>query len=124
MSTAREKQARRRAKIKADPELYQAKLLKDRTDSIASSTPGTDNAAQHQLPALKFTVGQWVVVKYQSEDFPGEMTRIENSDVEVNVMHRSANAWKWPRLEDKIMRIINPPSVAGSRGQFAFKDII
>ena len=30
MSTAGERQARRRAKIKADPELYQAKLLKDR----------------------------------------------------------------------------------------------
>ena len=74
-----------------------------------------------QLPALKFTVGQWVVVKYEVEDFPGEVTRIENSDVEVNVMHRSANAWKWPKLQDKIyysrdkiMWIINPPS--GSRG--------
>lgn len=30
MSTAKERQAKRRARIKADPELYQAKLLKDR----------------------------------------------------------------------------------------------
>ena len=30
MSTAKERQAKRRAKIKADPELYQAQLLKDR----------------------------------------------------------------------------------------------
>jgi len=30
MSTAKERQAKRRAKIKADPELYQAQLLKDK----------------------------------------------------------------------------------------------
>ena len=30
MSTAKERQAKRRTKIKADPELYQAQLLKDR----------------------------------------------------------------------------------------------
>ena len=30
MSVAKERQAKRRAKIKADPELYQAQLLKDR----------------------------------------------------------------------------------------------
>ena len=30
MSTAKERQVKRTAKIKADPELYQAQLLKDR----------------------------------------------------------------------------------------------
>ena len=40
-------------------------------DSITS--PGTDNAAQPQLPALKLTVGQWVVAKYKGQEFPGEV---------------------------------------------------
>ena len=69
-------------------------------------------------------------MKYEDEEFPGEVTCIEDTDVEVNVMHRSANVWKWPRPEDKIfysrtqvVRVINPPSVAGNRGQFMFEDI-
>ena len=69
-------------------------------------------------------------MKYKGEEFPGEVTCIEDSDVEVNVMHRSANSWKWPRPKDKIfysrnkiVHVINPPSVAGNRGQFVFKDI-
>ena len=68
-------------------------------------------------------IGEWVIVNYEGEEFPGEVTCIEDSDVEVNVMHRSANAWKWPRPEDKIFysrdKIVNPPSV-GNRGQFVF----
>ena len=101
------------------------------TNSLTQEdSPGADNAAQSQLPALNLTAGQWVVVKYEDEEFPGEVC-IENSEFEVNVMHKSANAWKWPRLEDKIfysrdkiVRVINPPSVAGNRGQFVFEDVI
>ena len=80
-------------------------------------------------PTLNLTIGQWVVVQYEDEQFPGEVTSTEENDVEVNVMHRSANAWKWPKKEDKIyyskssiVRVINPPSVAGRRGQFMFED--
>ena len=61
-----------------------------------------EDSAQPQLSALNLTTGLWVVVKYAGEEFPGEVTCIEDSDVEVNVMHRSANTWKWPRPEDKI----------------------
>ena len=80
-----------------------------------------EDDVQPQLPALNLTIGLWVIVKYEGEEFPGEVTCIEDSDVEVNVMHKSANSWKWPRPEDKIfysrnkiVRVINPPSVAGN----------
>ena len=69
-------------------------------------------------------------MKYEGEVFPGEVTCIEDSDVEVKVMHTRANAWKWPRPEDKIFYsrnkiecVINPPSVSGNREQFVFEDI-
>ena len=55
---------------------------------------------------------------------------MEDSDIEVSVMHKSVNAWKWPRPEDKIfdpatqiVRVIDPPTVAGNRGQFVFENI-
>ena len=39
---------------------------------------------------------------YDGEKFPGEVTTIDSSDVEVSVMYRSANVWEWPTPEDKI----------------------
>ena len=62
--------------------------------SISTSTfehdiPVEDNA-QHET--LNFSIGQWVLVNYEGDEFPGEVTSMEDSDVEVNVMHRSANA--------------------------------
>ena len=76
------------------------------------------------------TIGLWIIVKYADEEYPGEVTSIEDSDIEVSVMHKSVNAWKWPRHEDKIfypatqiVRVIDPPTVAGNRGQFVFENI-
>ena len=58
-----------------------------------------------------------VFSKYADEEYPGEVTSIEDSDIEVSVMHKSVNAWKWPRPEDKIfypatqiVRVFNPPT--------------
>ena len=99
------------------------------TPPTNSTTEQDSPDAQTQLPALNLTIGLWVIVKYEGGEFPGEVTCIEDSDVEVNIMHRSANAWKWPRPEDKIysrniiVRVINPLSVAGNRGHFLFEYI-
>ena len=60
----------------------------------------------------------------------GEVTSIEDSDIKVSVMHKNVNAWKWSRPEDEmlypatqIVRVIDPPTVAGNRGQFVFENI-
>ena len=89
------------------------------TNSSNEQNSPIEDDAQPQLPALDLTIVLWVTVKYEGEVFPGEVTCIEDSDVEVNVMHTRANAWKWPRPEDKIFysrnkieRVINRPSVA------------
>ena len=74
------------------------------------------------------SVGKWVIVNYDGEQFPGEITCCNNSDVEVNVMHKAGSKyWKWPESIDKIfyerkdiVRTINPPKAAGHRGQFVF----
>ena len=71
-----------------------------------------------------FSIGNWVVVNYNGEEFPGEITSC-GSEIEVSVMHKSGNKfWKWPKTIDKIVyerkdvvRKINPPKVAGHRGQ-------
>ena len=79
---------------------------------------------------LTLSVGQWVLVRYDGLEFPGEVTSCSETDAEVNVMHRSGSAWRWPTNPDKIfyeraniLRQINPPKAAGHRGQFTFDDI-
>ena len=95
-----------------------SRVCQIRSPSMTEQNSPIEDKAQ---PTLNLSIGQWVVVKYDGEKFPGEVTCIDNSDVEVSVMHRSANAWKWPRPEDKIfysrneiVHVIKPPSVAGN----------
>lgn len=79
---------------------------------------------------LSLSVGQWVLVRYDGLEFPGEVTSCGETDAEVNVMHTSGSAWRWPTNPDKIfyehaniLRQINPPRAAGHHGQFIFDDI-
>ena len=45
-----------------------------------------------------------MVVNYDGEDFPGEITCCDGNDqFEVSVMHKSGNHWKWPKTIDKIL---------------------
>ena len=79
---------------------------------------------------LALSVGQWVPVRYDGLEFPGEVTSCGETDVEVNVIHRSGSTWRWPTNPDKIfykhaniLRRINPPRAAVHHGQFTFDDI-
>ena len=45
---------------------------------------------------------KYCIFVFIDEEYPGEVTSIEDSDIDVSVMHKSVNAWKWPRSEDKI----------------------
>ena len=67
------------------------------TNSTTEQDFPIENDAQPQLPVLNLTIGLWVIVKYEGEEFPGVVvTCIDDSDIEVNIMHRSANTWKRP----------------------------
>ena len=75
-------------------------------------------------------IGDWVIVKYDTGYFPGEVTALKNNELMVNVMHPSGKNWKWQDTPDHILyfnsdelRIIDPPVVVGHRGQFAFTSL-
>ena len=96
---------------------------------VSEDNPGATNNDPTQQ--LTVNVGQWVIIKYDSIEFPGEVTTCCENETEVNVMHRSGNAWRWPTNPDKIfynheniLRQINPPQVSGNRGQFNFDGIL
>ena len=64
---------------------------------------------------LTLSVGQWILVRYDGLEFPGEVTSCGESDAEVNVMHTSGSAWRWPTNPDKLFY--------ERAGQFTFDDI-
>jgi len=70
-----------------------------------------------------------VIVSYDSEEYRGEITALEENDIQVNVMHKSGNGWKWPSIPDNIfypknniIQSLKPPFAASSRGQFLFEE--
>ena len=55
-------------------------------------------------PLLSFIYRAWergYIVRYDGFEFPGEITSCGETDAEVNVMHRSGSAWRWPTNPDK-----------------------
>lgn len=75
----------------------------------------------------EFSTGDWCVVMYDGENYPGEITNVIGQEIQVQVMHRAGNYFKWPCNPDKIyytqddiLKKIQPPVVVGSRGQFRF----
>ena len=109
----------------------------DSTDVRVCQIRNTIQASEQQeepeqtLADTEVAVGDWVLVTYDSKEYPGEVVSInENQEVQVNVMHESGpHTWKWPLSKDMIfysksdiVRILNPPVAAGHRGQFRFPD--
>ena len=76
---------------------------------------------------LEVNIGDWVLVKYDGADFPGEVTSIVGFDYEVNVMHKCGAFWKCLLTKDRIfydrknvVKKLEPPEVAGTYVQFTF----
>ena len=98
------------------------------TDNNSPDPPHSKNAAHTHLT---LSTGQWVLVKYDDLEFPGEVTSYSETEAEVGVMHKSGSAWRWPTNPDNnyyeranILREINPPKAAGHHGRFVFDDIV
>ena len=70
-----------------------------------------------------FKINDWVVVKYDDDEYRGMITNVVENDVEVNVMIETrCGRFKWPDREDKILYAIenvfrksSPPIPADNR---------
>lgn len=101
-------------------------------DQAVSSSIDTSSTVDPSHNTIELHISDWVVVVYDDEHFPGEITSVaddDSGDVRVNVMHKAGAYWKWPCTKDNILykmeniiKKISPPVVAGTRGQFNFPD--
>ena len=73
-------------------------------------------------------VGDWFVVEYDGENFPGEVKEIGEEDFRVSVMHSAGKNWKWPGFKDdktfycrkQMIKKLEEPIIANNRGHFKF----
>ena len=117
----------------------------DDDDDDEKDNPDNDNKEDESISMdvveegdhdeIMIDVGDWVQVTYNKEKFPGEVTNIIQDDsfpIYISVMHRSSKFWKWPEFGkdeiayafEDVVKKIDPPTVAESRGQFSFVDIL
>ena len=110
----------------SDALVYTKVKIRDTEDDDTEEDTGMEGS---RPDGLQLSVGDWVQVSYDGSMFPGEITKFASDDeIKVNVMHRSGKNWKWPQPVDHIyyfckdiVKKINPPTVVGARGQFAFE---
>ena len=88
----------------------------------------TDDIFSNFKSSISLEIGVWVVVNYEGQKYPGEITETTNSAVKVSVMHPGIREhWKWPNPKDEIyykfkdiVKNIGPPEVVNNRGEFHF----
>lgn len=79
----------------------------------------------------KINKGDFVVVLYEGERFPGMILELEeNSNFKIKTMTMSGQNWRWPEKEDvlsyedkDVIKKIKPPILLNSRGIYAISDI-
>ena len=78
----------------------------------------------------EYLQGDWVLVRYDDELYPGEIKQVVQESYEIAVMYKSGGSWRWPAIEDKIfymyeqvVKKLSPPEVVGCRGQFKFEEL-
>ena len=78
----------------------------------------------------EISVGDFVIVEYEEELFPGRVDASFNGEAEVSVMVKSGNFWRWPRVKDQIhyrwpsvQQKIMPPEPVNNRGCFRVPEL-
>lgn len=75
-------------------------------------------------------VGQYVVVQFEGNYFPGQITKVLKSGATINVMASAGKQWKWPDKKDEIfykndeiIMSIKPPTQRGKRALFDIPEL-
>ena len=65
-----------------------------------------DTIFDQNLDRKNFSIGDWVLVKHDSINYPGKILQIVNNEFLVNVTNKSGKFWRWPQKEDKIFPLV------------------
>ncbi|KAI8438889.1 hypothetical protein MSG28_011222 [Choristoneura fumiferana] len=85
--------------------------------------------ATKQNKNRKFSLGNFVIIKYEGEYFPGKIESLRKNEYEISTMTlTTGNSFKWPNPPDKIfyklkeiMEVIKEPICLNKRGFIEFQ---
>ena len=99
--------------------------------SYACASPPLVNVTTEQNPGgknnedIRFEVGDFVAVMFESKKLPGQVTRIDSRDCEVLCMRSRRGSWMWPPKAEKcwfsrrnVLRKIPAPVQKGNKNNF------
>lgn len=105
------------------------------TSKVLSSRPSRPTSSattsvQGVNPSITVDVGQYVIVEFEGQLYPGLVAQVKETTVNVSVFHKSGiNKWKWPKERDSIdykfeevKQIISTP-VPGKRETFSIPEL-
>ena len=111
-----------------------------RLTSTSSSEEDNEEEAHGAAPARKeppsshafedFDIGDFVIIEYEGELFPGVIAIMKKDGAEVSAMQRSGLNWKWPKeknqifyVKKEIKRKIKCPKQASKRGAYIVPEL-
>lgn len=71
------------------------------SDSAESDLTNTEQASRCTLET-NINVGDFIAFLYEGKVYPGQITAIDESDMQINSMVKSGKYWKWPTRKDEI----------------------
>lgn len=87
----------------------------------------TTEVPSETSPLMK---GNFVLVRYNSVIYPGQIVSINAEEAEVDCMEKAGNHWKWPMRKDVLIYTmkdiiikINPPKPVNKRGYFIVNEL-
>lgn len=99
--------------------------LENLPSKLASSKPAKTNKSR------KFSLGNFVIIKYEGEYFPGKIESLRKNDYEISTMTLTTrNTFKWPNPPDnifynlkEIIEIIMEPICLNKRGFYRIPEM-
>lgn len=97
------------------------------SSSTLAETPQPNNST---MMSNKYAIGNYVIVNFEGEYFPGEIIDIKTKEMKVKTMTMAGQFWKWPAKDDviwysehEVIQLIKNPKKMNNRGQFSIPEI-
>ncbi|XP_033122920.1 uncharacterized protein LOC117121731 [Anneissia japonica] len=117
-------------KAEAIPFITKMHLLKVVNGVVVAQVLTKDEAPENPVNPTSdesICIGDWYIVEYEGQQFPGEVIDIREGEYQVSVMERAGKNWKWPSTKDNIFYMkskmiskLEAPEVVNSRAHFKF----
>lgn len=115
--------------LKKNKKNIKKRVTKKKVEVSMSNSDNNSNASDIDYE-LSYKIGDYVIVKYEREYFPGIVNDTNPESAQVSAIVMSGKGWNWPEVENEIlysyetvMQIIKAPEFLIPDGIFLVPEI-